>query len=154
MPVIRKNQNPSNMNIRSISACSLAAALSMSALSPLSAANQEAKPISEVAPAYSLDLRESGVQGEVVVGFTITAAGRVADPVVISTTNAELDKATLAAVRQWKFAPAMNNGVAVSQKAVLPVAFRISDLPSNAGTRVVVSDSRPASLARNSSSTN
>jgi|SRR5580692_485211 TonB family protein len=142
------------MNIRTLSACSLAAALSMSALTPLSAANQDARPLSQVAPAYSLDLRESGVEGEVVVGFTITPAGQVADPVVIRTTNVALDKATLAAVRKWTFAPAMNNGVAVAQKAVLPIAFRISDLPSNAGTRTVVSDSRPASQAKSSASAN
>ena len=142
------------MNIRIMSACSLAAALSVSAVASLSAANQDAKPVSQVAPAYSLDLRESGVEGEVVVGFTITAAGQVADPVVIRTSNVVLDKATLAAVRKWKFAPAMNNGVAVRQKAVLPVAFKISDLPTNAGARIVVSDSRPSSQARDSSSAN
>lgn len=137
-----------------MSACSLAAALSMSALTPLSAANQDAKPLRQVAPTYSHELRESGVEGEVVVAFTITAAGQVADPVVIRTTNMALDKATLAAVRQWTFAPAMNNGVAVSQKAVLPVAYKISDLPTNAGTRIVVSDYRAASQARSSTSAN
>jgi periplasmic protein TonB len=137
-----------------MSVCSLAAALSMSALPSLSAASQDAKPISQVAPAYRLDLREDGVEGEVVVAFTISAAGQVIDPVVIRTTNSDLDKATLAAVRQWKFSPAMNNGVAVSEKAVLPVAFKISDLPTNAGTRIVVSDSRPASQARSSTSAN
>jgi protein TonB len=137
-----------------MSVCSLAAALSMSALPSLSAASQDAKPISQVAPAYRLDLREAGVEGEVVVAFTINAAGQVVDPVVIRTTNSDLDRSTLAAVRQWKFAPAMCNGVAVSQKAVLPVAFKISDLPTNAGTRIVVSDSRPASQARSSTSAN
>lgn len=142
------------MNIRSISACSLAAALSVFAVNPASAALQPAKPISMVAPAYSLDLRQSGVEGEVVVGFTITAAGEVLNPVVLNTTQRALDHATIAAVRKWKFAPAMDGGVAVSQKAVLPVEFRIPELHSDATARVIVSNSVPASQAKNSTSAN
>lgn len=134
------------MNIRTLSACSLAAALSVSALSSLSAATiQNARPLTQVAPDYSLDLRKSGVEGEVVVSFTITPEGNVADPVIVKTTARDLDKATLAAVRQWKFAPAMDAGVPVSQKAVLPVAFKLSDPTSDVTARVIVSKNKPAS---------
>jgi TonB family protein len=126
------------MNIRSLSACSLAAALSVSALSPLSAAVIDARPIVQVAPAYSHELRASGVEGEVVVKFTISAKGDVLNPVVASTTNRELDGTTIRAVRQWKFAPAMKDGVAVSQSAVQTVAFRIPELHDTSSTRVVV----------------
>jgi TonB family protein len=137
------------MNIRSISSCLIAAALSVSA----SAAVQNPKPVSQVAPAYSFDLRESGVEGEVVVAFTITAAGDVLNPVVVRSTERLLEKPTLAAVRKWKFAPATEGGVAVSVHAVQPVAFVIPELHADASARLLVSTSSPASQAKNSNST-
>jgi protein TonB len=140
------------MNIRLISACSIAAALCVSASTPLSAAIKGATPISQVAPAYSSDLRSAGVEGEVVVGFTISKAGEVLDPVVVSTTDRELDKAAVAAVRQWKFAPATNDGVAVSVRAVQPISFQIAELHTDTSVQLAVS--RPASQAKNAASAN
>jgi protein TonB len=142
------------MNIPSLSSCSIAAALTVSALAPLSAAAQNAKPILQVAPAYSLQLRESGVEGEVVVGFTISANGDVLNPVVVSSTDRALNKATLVAVRQWKFTPSMKDGVAVSVRAVQPIAFRIPELHSDFTARIVVSDSKPGSQVKGSTSAN
>jgi TonB family protein len=138
------------MNIRSISSCFIAAALCVSA----SAAVQTPKPVSQVSPAYAFYLREAGVEGEVVVSFTITASGDVINPVVVSTTDRALDRSTLAAVRKWKFTPAMKDGVAVSITAVQPVAFKIPELHSDSSTRLLVSTAAPASQARNSASSN
>ena len=142
------------MNTRLLSACSLAAALSVSASNSLSAAVQDAKPLSLVVPAYSHDLRADGVEGEVVVSFTITPSGNVLNPVVVSSTNRLLDSPTLAAVRKWKFAPAMKDGVAVSVRAVQPVAFRIPELHTAAASWLIATRSRPASLANDSTSAN
>ncbi len=133
------------MNIRTLSAYSLAATLTVFASSSLSAAIEPAKPISQVAPAYSSDLRVSGVEGEVVVSFTITTAGDVRNPVVVSSTDKLLESPTLAAVRKWKFAPATNNGVAISVKATQPVAFLIPELHSD--VRLVTSNSKAAPRA-------
>jgi TonB family protein len=127
------------MNIRILSACSLAAALSVSALSPLSASVVDARPILQTAPFYSHELRAQGTEGDVVVHFTISEKGDVVDPVVASTTNQLLDASTLRAVRNWKFAPAMKDGVAVSVKASQTVAFRIPELhDDDTTTRVIV----------------
>lgn len=136
-----------------MSACSLVAALSVFAAIPLSAAVQNAKPLSRIAPAYALDLRTSGVEGDVVVGFTITKTGDVQNPVVISSTDRLLEEPTLAAVRKWKFAPAMNGVVPVEVKAVQTVAFSISDTRSEAA-RLVVSNPRSAAQAKQSAATN
>jgi protein TonB len=133
------------MNTRILSTCSLLAALSASALTPLSAADQDARPVSQIAPAYSHDLRADGVEGEVVIGFTISAKGDVINPRVIRTTDSELDRATLAAVRQWKFSPAMKDGVAVSVQAVQPVAFVIPALHDYASVRFVAA--KPAAVS-------
>lgn len=139
------------MNTRLMSACSLAAALSVSASNALSAPAQDAKPISQVAPAYSHELRASGIEGEVVVGFTISATGEVLNPVVVSSTDRLLEYPTLAAVRKWRFAPAMKDGVAVSQKAVLPVSFMIPELHANSA-RLVTLKAYPASQEKDSAS--
>jgi TonB family protein len=133
------------MNIRLISACSLAAALSVSVLNPLSAAGQNATPLLKVAPVYSPELRASDVEGEVVVSFTISPRGDVLNPTVVSSTAQLLDKPTLVAVSKWKFSPAMKDGVAVSQKAVLPVSFSMESLQAATTTRLVTSAPKPVS---------
>jgi protein TonB len=117
----------------------------MTALTPMSASVQKPTPISQPAPAYSVDIRAAGIEGVVVVGFTISKSGDVVNPVVVSTTERALDKATIAAVKKWKFAPATDNGVPVSVSAVQTVAFTIAELHSGAAPRAVVS--KPASSA-------
>jgi TonB family protein len=139
------------MNTRLMSLCSLAAALTVSASNSLSAANQDPVPVSQAAPVYSHELRASGVEGEVVVRFTITSTGEVANPVVVSSTNQLLDYPTLAAVRKWKFTPAMKDGVAVNVKAVQPVAFMIPELhPAEA--RLITKNAHPATPEKSHSS--
>lgn len=142
------------MNIRIIPACSLAAALSVSALNPLSAAVQDAKPVSQTAPIYSSDLRASCVEGQVVVSFTITAKGDVINPAVVSSTDRRLEAPALEAVRKWKFEPASKDGVAVRVRALQPLAFVIPELHSDSAARLLVSNSKPASQSKDSASVN
>ncbi len=140
------------MNIRLMSACSLAAALSVSALTPLSAAVVDATPLSQAAPSYSRDLRAACVEGKVVVSFTITAKGDVVDPVIVSSTDRHLSAAALKAVLKWKFAPAMKDGVAVKEKAIQSVAFVIPEIHSDRTAQVLVANSRVVSPTAESKS--
>jgi protein TonB len=117
---------------------SLVASLGLCALSPLSGA-PTASVVSQVAPVYSRDLRTSGVEGEVVVGFTISPKGEVVDPVVVSATQGALVAPTLQAVRKWKFTPATENGVAVSVKAMQSIEFVIPELHPENAPRLVAS---------------
>jgi protein TonB len=126
------------MKMRTLSVCSLAAALSLSALTPLSAAVVDAKPVYQTAPVYARALQIHGAEGQVVVNFTISEKGDVLNPVVAATTNRELDAATIKAVRNWKFAPATNDGVPVRVKAQQTVAYTIPELHDDVATRVVV----------------
>jgi TonB family protein len=103
---------------------------------------------------YSLEQREAGVEGEVVVSFTVTASGKVINPVVVSSTNRSLNHSTIVAVRKWTFAPATDSGVAVSVQALQPVAFKIPELHEDASTRLLVSTGTPASQVRVSPSAN
>lgn len=131
------------MNIRILPACSLVAALAASALTSFGASFQGATPLYKVAPVYSRDLRADEAEGEVIVGFTISATGAVENAKVIRSADHELDRATLAAIAQWKFAPAMKDGVAVSVQAVQPVTFVLSDAAADA-PRMVTKKSAPA----------
>jgi|HubBroStandDraft_1064217.scaffolds.fasta_scaffold424356_1 TonB family protein len=141
------------MNTRLMSLCSLAAALSVSASNSLSAADQQAMPVSQVAPVYSHELRASDVEGEVVVAFTISSTGDVINPVVVSSTDHLLVYPTLAAVRKWKFTPAMKDGVAVSVRAVQPIAFKIPELHPDSA-RLITQNSHPASQEKDHSAFN
>ncbi len=80
-----------------------------------------------------------------VVGFTITTEGKVLNPVVVSSTNRLLNKPTLDAVRKWRFAPAMNDGVAVSVNVLQPVAYIIPDAHDESTERLVTSKSKTSS---------
>jgi len=131
------------MNIRILPACSLVAALAASALTSFAAPLQNATPVYKVAPVYSRELRLDEVEGRVVVGFTISATGAVEHAKVIRSDDHALDRATLTAIAQWKFAPAMKDGVAVSVQAVQPVTFVLSDAAADA-PRMVTSKSAPA----------
>jgi len=132
------------MNIRLIPASVLAAALAAVSLSPVRAADQAAQPLNLVAPAYSAALRHDGVEGEVLVRFTISKSGDVVNPQVVSSSNHNLEFPSLAAVRQWKFTPAMKDGVAVSVVAEQPITFVIADRPDHTARMVT---SKPTKLA-------
>lgn len=66
-----------------------------------------------VAPQYAGQL--------VRVEFTVNASGLPVAPTVVSATDAALSSAVITAVKQWRFAPALENGVAVETKVVLPI---------------------------------
>ena len=100
-----------------------AALLGTAAFSTLSAADQDPKAITPLAPAYPGEMQHAGREGAVLVAFTITPQGDVADAVVVSSTQRTFEASTLAAVKQWKFAPGMKDGIAVSTSARQLITF-------------------------------
>jgi TonB family protein len=79
----------------------------------------------EVAPDYPSQAFINGIEGWVDVDFTISATGvpenlRVRD----SSPRRVFDRAALDSVRQWRFAPVRDNGVAVARRATLRVRFQ------------------------------
>jgi len=101
----------------------LAALLGTAAVSTLSAADQDPKAITQFAPDYPGEMQHAGREGAVLVAFRITSHGDVADAVVVSSTQRTFEASTLAAVKQWKFAPGMKDGIAVSTSARLLITF-------------------------------
>ncbi len=78
-------------------------------------------PKKTVAP--HLDAALIQAAGEVKVLVDINQYGFVTDAKIESSSNEALNKATLAAIHQWTFKPAEENGVAVASRAVQPFYF-------------------------------
>jgi protein TonB len=76
----------------------------------------DATPLVRVSPIYPPRATERGIEGYVVIRYTIAANGTVRDPEVIEAKPARIfDRAALRAVKKWKFKPKVEDGVAVEQ---------------------------------------
>ncbi len=85
-------------------------------------------PVAVVKPSVGSEYAGMTVQIE----FLVDATGKPADLKLKSETDYALSAAVTDAVRQWRFSPAINNGVPVATRVSLPI--RIVD-DSVAGTR-------------------
>jgi TonB family protein len=81
------------------------------------------QPFYGSAPGYPAALRPSGLKGEVVVTVHVTPSGAVHDPVIERTNNPAFGEATLAAVREWRFLPRVQQGRAVESQVSIPIDF-------------------------------
>lgn len=78
------------------------------------------------APQYPFDAKSRGVEGEVVVEFTVDETGAVVDPRVVSSTDRVFEEATLRAVSKWRFEPGKRGGRAVRFRMMLPMKFSLN----------------------------
>lgn len=77
-------------------------------------------------PPYPAIARSRGWQGETVLRVLVGADGAVLSAEVSrSSGHRPLDQAALGAVRTWRFAPAIEQGLAVSAWVQVPVVFRL-----------------------------
>lgn len=77
-------------------------------------------------PAYPLESRRRNEQGDVAIELQIDAGGAVVEARVLrSSGHLRLDRAALAALRQYRFQPAMRLGVAVPVTIEQTVEFRL-----------------------------
>ena len=81
--------------------------------------------IYQVQPRYTEAARKAGVQGAVIVDAVIDEQGRVTDVKILRGLPMGLDKEAVAAVRQWRFAPATLQDKPVKVYFSLTVNFRI-----------------------------
>ena len=76
-------------------------------------------------PRYPRALERKRIGGTVAVAISIDARGRVSGVSVARGSGyAELDRAALAAVRRWRFKPAMKNGRKIASKTRVNIVFR------------------------------
>lgn len=91
---------------------------------PAGALDQPPKVRKQARPEYPQDAFVKGIEGTVLVEALIDVEGRVTRCRVLQSVP-ELDAAALAAVKQWRFEPAMKGGKPVATLIHMPVAFRI-----------------------------
>ncbi len=84
-------------------------------------------PIRKVDPKYPPDLIDQNVEGEVVLYAVIRADGSVDSIQLVHSVDPVLDANAKNAFAQWKFRPAMKNGVPVALEAIVHVPFRLAD---------------------------
>lgn len=84
-----------------------------------SAGNADVVPLVRVAPQYPLQAAEQRIEGWVVLQLTISAAGTVADALVLDAEpKGVFERAALQAVRKWKYKPRVEDGVPVEREGV------------------------------------
>jgi TonB family protein len=90
-----------------------------------------AEALSTPRPIYPREAARSGIEGTVVVQFTIDPAGHVSDASVVEPVPG-FDAPAIEAVKQWHFKPAQRGGTPVSTKGRVPVEFRLTPEASGA----------------------
>jgi TonB family protein len=81
--------------------------------------------VERVEPVYPEDYRRARISGLVILEVAISETGRVENVGVIRSIGSGLDMAAVAAVRQWKFKPAMQNGKSVPVLFNLTINFKL-----------------------------
>ena len=69
--------------------------------------------------------RKAGVEGRVIVQFTVDENGNVVEPSVVRGIGAGCDEEALRVLRQAKFKPGKQRGKAVKVRMTLPIAFTL-----------------------------
>ena len=83
--------------------------------------------IEKAAPSYTEEAREAGHQGRVVLRTVIDEQGMIKDVEVIEGQPYGLSEAAVAAVRNWRFHPALYEGEPVAVFYLLTINFRLSE---------------------------
>ncbi|MBN1238263.1 MAG: TonB family protein [Gammaproteobacteria bacterium] len=87
-------------------------------LAPPGLADGEFVPIVKVAPVYPALAASRGIEGYVVVEFTVTPTGTVEDVVVIESSSELFNEAAVEATHQFKYKPRVVSGRPVEVSGV------------------------------------
>ncbi len=83
-------------------------------------------PLDRVEPTYPPRALRAGIEGSVVVEFTITTSGDVKDLKIVSADPPDVfDNSVLKAVAKWKFSPQLSDGNPVEQRARQEIKFSL-----------------------------
>ena len=95
----------------------------------MASADGDAVPMVRVPPQYPERALQRGIEGRVLVEFTISRSGSVKNPKVVAYEPSTIfNKAALKAVSQWKYNPKIVNGKAVEQPGVrIAIPFRLGN---------------------------
>lgn len=82
--------------------------------------------LKQVAPLYPEKARKNGWEGMTVLKIIVDQKGKVSDVTVLkSSGHRVLDRAAIAAARQFVFAPGQKDGKTVRVEMTLPISFKL-----------------------------
>jgi len=91
-------------------------------------ADRGPEPVARVQPKYPPTAYRNREEGSVLVRASVDAAGVPGEVTLVRRSGSrDLDNAALAAVRQWHFRPAIENGKAVASAVEVPVDFKLGE---------------------------
>ena len=82
--------------------------------------------VKKVSPQYPQAAREARVEGSVMTIVSIGTDGVPKIVKVVESANRDLESASLSAIREWRYEPAMCGGQAVPQETVLQINYTLS----------------------------
>lgn len=82
-------------------------------------------PLHYVAPEYPQEMRRDGIEGSVLVICRIDATGKLRSAEAVRSSDVNFVDPALAAVRQWRFKPALRDGVPVEMDVTIPIRFAL-----------------------------
>lgn len=80
-----------------------------------------------VEPFYPIEMKLARTPGRVRVTALVDETGRVQDPKLESASHAAFGASALEAVGQWRFKPALRDGVPVATRVSLPLNFSVEE---------------------------
>lgn len=91
----------------------------MSRLSMSAGSDRDVIPLVRINPDYPPRAQTRGIEGYVIVQFTITATGTVKDAIVVEAQpKGMFDDAALKAIARWRYNPKVDAGVAVERVGI------------------------------------
>jgi len=100
------------------------AAASAPAGAPVASADLAARLIAFAAPTYPVESRRQREQGTVTLSLLLDTEGRVADIAIARSSGfARLDHAALDAVKHWRWAPLMVQGMPAKVRGEVRIPF-------------------------------
>jgi periplasmic protein TonB len=90
----------------------------MSKMKMTAGSDRDIIPLVRINPDYPPRALSRGIQGWVIVQFTISATGTVKDPKVVDSSNSIFNEAALKAIARWRYNPKVEEGVAVERVGV------------------------------------
>ena len=91
--------------------------------------DSDSVPLVRVPPQYPIRAAERGIEGWVVLRFTITAIGTVENPTVLDAQPKRIfDRAAIRALKKWKYRPRIVDGVPIERIEEVRLTFDLEDM--------------------------
>lgn len=86
------------------------------------------QPLRKFAPTYPRALASRGVEGYVIVQFTVNKMGAVENVIIVESTNRAFERPSIRAVEKYKYKPRVIDGVSVEVQGVMEkISFEIEE---------------------------